>query len=349
MLKALIVIQNIWFTSILKGEVSDLFIVLSTLMAIGVITDLNSNTEINRINDDFEKTKLFSLFLQIKGVFSVFVSIAAFIYFRYYLGLDILKSLIAFSIPFDSISGLIFVKYLALHEVKKYHIYTFLVSTIKIIFPIFAYIFVNSIEAGILCSSIISTLVLIFSSGFKKVQFQRQHIRFFSSILSIGFVLNLVQRLDVFLIAKSTFFWKDSFYSYNRFYEFALFPLSLIIGYMYKNLDQTNISKYLISRYQFLLVLLLLILAFVLMMQNFHIIVIILIIKYCFVTLGMFFLPVYSKKDNYSRTKLFAYLSLILILRIGLPFFFDIGISILLLTEVGLFFVLLSLAKNKFV
>jgi hypothetical protein len=48
-------------------------------------------------------------------------------------------------------------------------------------------------------------IILIFFSGYKKVNFQFLDVKFFAAILSIGFILNLVQKADVFLIARSNF------------------------------------------------------------------------------------------------------------------------------------------------
>lgn len=348
LIKAFIVLQSIWFTDVLPNEITDLFLVLSIIMAVSLIIDFNSSIEINRVHSNEEKLDIFSTYTTLKLITGIIFSSILFFYFFTILKIKLTLSLLAIMLPFDSLSGMALVKFISIHEFKKYHLFTLLVSSVKVFLPILFYYLFNSVEIGLLFASILSLVLLMPYAEFKIKKLQKEHRRFIFGAFTIGILVNVIQKVDLFFVASSNSYWKDAFFLYNRFYEFALFPLSLVIGYMYKNIEKSLLFNILISPVQiFIGVTLIIAAAFIYSYNSGFYMLSLMVVKYSLVLMGLFLLPIYSKSSNYSRLRFSIILILVLMTRIILPTIFYFGPFVILISEFSLFLALLFLASRS--
>ena len=355
LIKLFVVAQNLWYTRILdSANVSNLFLVLSSVVALNLILDFNSSIEINRANADDEKVFLVKSYLFVKGLVGFIAALLLFVYFRIYLEIDVLTSMVCFILPFDALIALMMTKFLSLHEIKLYHFFTILVSTLKILLPVLTFFLLESVSIGVLAASVLSCILIVRNIELRVGLSNLMPLHILLRSFGVGVMLNLVQRIDLFLISATEVSWRDSFYVYNRFYEFGLFPISLIIGFKFRELNQSKEGIKYFQNYQVLGFLVITISAYILSIYLDERIIFIFGIKYSLVLLGMYLFPVYSKSVLYSRNTLLILLSIILLVRLTVERIFDFGIYLLLCTEMLLFLCLVIVAipainKNRFV
>jgi hypothetical protein len=349
-IKLIIILQNLWYVKILGDETSELFMVLSSVSAFSLMLDLNSSVEINRLDSIADKINISNVYLKYRAIFGIVGTLILFIYFYFILSLNIISSAVTLLLFLDGISGIFMTKYLAIHELKKYHFFTIYQSTIKILFPILFHWFFGCIELGILVSSGLATAQLVYADRQKIVLINNKWFKTkeLFSLFSIGVLINLVQKLDVFLMADTNYIWKSDFFVYNRFYEFALFPISLMVGYRYKDL-KSNGDKIvnIISLYQLVFVILMILFYYLFArIFSFNEIFFVHILKLAFIILGMYMIPIYSKMPHYSRADILMLLTFIILCRLIIPMFWDLDIWILVLNE---FLLLMALFYLSFI
>ena len=337
LIKLFLVAQNLWYTQILNiDNVSNLFLVLSSVIALNIILDFNSSIEINRETSDEKKIILVKAYMITKGSIGIFAAFLLFVYFKIILNIDTMTALVSFTLPFDAIISLMMTKFLSLHELKLYHYYTILVSSLKVLFPVLTFFFLNSVSFGLILASIIPCIFVLRDINLRDNLRIKIPWEIMISSFGVGLLLNLTQKIDVFLISHSEFPWRQSFYVYNRFYEFALFPLSLLVGYKLRHLEKSSIVNNYTQISQIFVVGLILISTYLISTHLNDWMVLLFGFKYSFVVLGMFLFPVYSKNELYSRNKLVIGLLIVLLTRFIVGSIFDIGVYIVLWTEFAL-------------